>query len=102
MLDNFESVLESGSQAGRYRPGYDGYGGLLEHFAHSSHQSRLIVTSRELPPELGPLKGQSAQVLVVSGLHGADSRALLQDSDLAGDESAWDELVRRSRATRWR
>ena len=95
VLDNYESVLEPGTHAGRYRPGYEWYGALLDEFARGSHPSRLLLTSREQPPEIVPLRGRSANVLVVGGLPVADSRALLVDQDLEGDRAAWEAFVQR-------
>jgi WD40 repeat protein len=95
VLDNFESVLEPATTAGRYRRGYEQYGALLEAFAQSPHRSRLLLTSREQPPRLASLKGQSVQVLGVPGLDVADSQALLRHRDLEGDDAAWRDLVQR-------
>ncbi len=52
VLDNFETVLEPHQREGRYRDGYAGYGRLLEAVGQTSHQSCLVVTSREAPLEL--------------------------------------------------
>ena len=52
VLDNYESVLQGGEDAGRYRPGYEDYGELLERVATSRHASCIVVTSRETPREL--------------------------------------------------
>ena len=43
VLDNAESILQGGSQAGQYRPGYDGYGELLKRVGESSHQSCVVA-----------------------------------------------------------
>jgi WD40 repeat protein/transcriptional regulator with XRE-family HTH domain len=97
VLDNFESVLQPGARVGRYRPGYEGYGALIQHLAQSTHQSRLLLTSREEPPELGPLKGDTTEVrvLALSGLEVRESKALLRDKGLQGDSAAWEELIER-------
>lgn len=52
VLDNYESLLLGGEDAGRYRPGYEDYGELLERVATSRHASCVVVTSRETPREL--------------------------------------------------
>ncbi|NEQ35148.1 MAG: NACHT domain-containing protein [Okeania sp. SIO3I5] len=49
ILDNAESILQSGNQTGKYREGYQGYGNLLKRIAESSHQSCLLITTREKP-----------------------------------------------------
>ncbi|MEM1292809.1 MAG: NB-ARC domain-containing protein [Cyanobacteria bacterium P01_H01_bin.162] len=65
VLDNVESILLGSqssqpaaapstllSHAGRYREGYDGYGQLFQKIAEVSHQSCLLITSRESPKNL--------------------------------------------------
>ncbi|MEE3716417.1 NB-ARC domain-containing protein [Tumidithrix elongata RA019] len=57
VLDNFESVLQSGNHAGSYRSGYEGYGVLLKRVGEVSHHSCLVITSREMPEEVAMLEG---------------------------------------------
>ncbi|GGA25018.1 hypothetical protein CYANOKiyG1_40650 [Okeania sp. KiyG1] len=49
ILDNAESILQSGNQTGKYREGYQDYGNLFKRIAELSHQSCLLITSREKP-----------------------------------------------------
>jgi len=42
VLDNLEALLEEGEALGRLRPGYEGYGQLLEQVGHTAHQSCLL------------------------------------------------------------
>jgi WD40 repeat protein len=62
VLDNFESILYSGEVDRGYCPGYEGYGQLLRCIGESSHQSCLILTSREKPKGLGYKEGISLPV----------------------------------------
>jgi len=57
VLDNLETLLESGDRAGNYLPGYEGYGRLIGRLAESAHQSCVLLTSREKPKEIEPLEG---------------------------------------------
>jgi WD40 repeat protein len=95
VLDNFETTLQPGSRAGEYRPGYELYGTLLRQVGEAPHRSCLIVTSREEPPQLSPLRGERGPVrtLVLAGLGVEDGRAMLSDKRLDGDEAAWGALV---------
>jgi transcriptional regulator with XRE-family HTH domain len=95
VLDNFETVLEPGGRVGDYRPGYERYGTLLRQLGEAPHRSCLVVTSREEPPELGPLRGErgSVRILVLAGFGVEDGRALLNDKRLDGNEAAWQALV---------
>jgi transcriptional regulator with XRE-family HTH domain len=96
VLDNVETILQSGGLVGEYRPGYEGYGALLRQLGETPHRSCLLLTSRELPPELGPLRGAlgPVRVLELAGLDVEAARALLRDRQLDGDETAWHALVR--------
>src|SRR4029453_6829144 len=52
VLDNSETLFEPGQTEGQYRPGMGGYGQLLRSVGEPTHQSCLVLTSREAPPEL--------------------------------------------------
>ncbi len=56
IFDNVESILQAG-QVGYYRPGYEEYGNLLRVVGETAHQSCLLLTSREKPPEVAELEG---------------------------------------------
>jgi WD40 repeat protein len=49
ILDNVESILEGQVQAGQYLAGYEDYDRLFKAIGNLSHQSCLILTSRERP-----------------------------------------------------
>ncbi len=68
VLDNFETLLEPRQRAGGYREGFAGYGALLRAIGETTHQSCLVVTSREAPPELAVLGGHPVQTLDLGGL----------------------------------
>jgi len=95
VLDNLETLLEEGDPEGAYRPGYQGYGRLIERLGESVHQSCVVLTSREKPRELEALEGlrSPARSLRLSGLSQEAARSLLQDKDLRGDSSAWLHLI---------
>ncbi len=62
ILDNAESILQSGAPTGCYRQGYEGYSDLLRQVGETRHQSCLILTSREKPDELSPPDGETLMV----------------------------------------
>jgi hypothetical protein len=76
VLDNFETVLQPGGNAGEYRPGYERYGTMLRQVAEASHWSCLFITSREEPLDLGPLREERGlvRVIALAGLAVAGSR----------------------------
>ncbi|NEQ53062.1 MAG: hypothetical protein F6K11_23470, partial [Leptolyngbya sp. SIO3F4] len=56
ILDNAETLFQPGL-TGHYRPGYEGYGELFRTLGETAHQSCLLLTSREKPPEIAALEG---------------------------------------------
>jgi hypothetical protein len=61
VLDNLETLLEEGLDAGTMRAGFEGYSRLLHLMAETEHQSCLLLTSREKPRDLVPLEGNRGQ-----------------------------------------
>lgn len=96
ILDNAETILRSGDQAGRYREGYEGYGDMILRIGETAHQSLLILTSREKPREFARLEGTASPVrtLQLAGVGQDDGKALLQDKGLAGSDHDWAALIR--------
>jgi WD40 repeat protein/transcriptional regulator with XRE-family HTH domain len=93
VLDNFESILQSGEQATRYLNGYEGYGQLLRRISDQRHQSCVLITSREKP--IGLTWREDTQGVVrtyaLTGLSEADGRTLLLAKGL---HTSQDQLVR--------
>ncbi|MCB0060838.1 MAG: NACHT domain-containing protein, partial [Caldilineaceae bacterium] len=85
VLDNFESILLP-EEAGTYRPGYEGYGQLIHQLATLTHQSRLLLTSRERPRGYARLErdGYPIRSLPLSGLDNVAGRQLLIQRGLSG------------------
>jgi hypothetical protein len=71
VLDNFDTVLASGTRVGSYRQDYEGYGELLHQIGERPHPSCLILTSREKPAEVATLQGEILPVraLQLKGLY---------------------------------
>jgi WD40 repeat protein len=94
VLDNSETLFEPRQPGGRYRAGMDGYGQFVQAAGETSHQSCVMLTSREAPPELA-LLGGSARQLELHGLGTAEAQVMLADKQLKGDPQAWAGLVER-------
>ncbi|WP_199321945.1 NB-ARC domain-containing protein [Leptolyngbya sp. FACHB-321] len=95
VLDNAETILSAG-QTGQYRAGYEGYGQLFKEIGAVSHQSCLLLTSREKPREVVPLEGQeqSVRTLLLQGLQPEAGRELFRSKGIfAGTASEWERLV---------
>jgi WD40 repeat protein len=98
ILDNAESILQGGDRTGRYRAGYEGYGQLLRCIAETSHQSCLILTSREKPYGLSAFEGEALPVrsLQLSGLPDRDGRELFSvKGSFTATETEWQTLISR-------
>lgn len=96
VLDNFEAVLESGTQTGTYRVGYEGYGELLKQLGKVVHRSCVVMTSREKPREVASQEEVHGAVrsLLLKGLSPVEGRAIFQDKDCAeADEAVWKLVI---------
>ncbi len=94
ILDNVESVLQSGNCGGRYREGYQGYGQFLTIVGEASHPSCLVLTSREKPRGLACQEGKTLPVRCkyLGGLQELEAREILMTKGLFGWEEDWDKL----------
>ncbi|MEH2224603.1 NB-ARC domain-containing protein [Nostoc sp.] len=97
ILDNAESILRSGSRAGLYPEGYEQYGELLRRVGEATHQSCLVLTSREKPREIAFLEGQALPVrsLPLSGLKVAEGQEILKLKGLSAAEDEWKVMIER-------
>jgi hypothetical protein len=92
VLDNFETLLGPRQQDPSYRVDSAGYGRVLQVLGEGRHQSCLLVTSREAPPELARLCGGAVRTWELGGLLPDDGQALLAQSQLAGNAQEWATL----------
>lgn len=85
ILDNVETILQAGDRVGHYRPGYENYSELFREIGEGTHQSCLILTSREKPAEVATLEGMELSVrsLQLGGSLEA-AQALIQAKGLLG------------------
>jgi WD40 repeat protein len=96
VLDNLESILQGGDNAGSYLPGYEDYGELFTQLADIPHQSSFLLTSREKIPEVASRESKVGPVrtLEVKGLKGADSRRIFASiGTFSGSSEDWRQLA---------
>ncbi|MBD2184490.1 NB-ARC domain-containing protein [Aerosakkonema funiforme] len=74
ILDQVESLFESGELVGKYCQGYEDYGKLFKRFGQSLSNSCLLLTSREKPREIALLEGEKLPIrsLQIKGLSTAE------------------------------
>ncbi|MGB8701883.1 MAG: NB-ARC domain-containing protein, partial [Thermosynechococcaceae cyanobacterium] len=96
ILDNFETVLQSGDFAGQYRPGYEDYRELLQLVGESDHCSCAILTSREKPAEVATIEGIDLRVrsLTLVGCREA-AQTLIQAKRATGSDVQKQQLCDR-------
>lgn len=95
ILDNLETILEQ-TQMGQFRAGYQSYGELLRVVGESSHNSCVLLTSREKPAEVAVLEGTDLQVCTLRLGGSSDiARSLLQLKGLTGTEAQQQQLCER-------
>ncbi|MBD1869180.1 hypothetical protein H6F95_18135 [Cyanobacteria bacterium FACHB-471] len=96
ILDNVEAILQQGVLVGSYKDEYEDYGELFTRVGVSSHQSCLVLTSREKPKEVALLEaaGSTVRSLRLQGLHATDAQALLQSRGLSIPTHELDECKR--------
>ncbi|WP_392532775.1 NB-ARC domain-containing protein [Nostoc sp. C117] len=97
IFDNAESIFRSGSRAGLYREGYEEYGELLRRVGEATHQSCLLLTSREKPKEVALLEGEILPVrsLPLSGLNVVEGQEILKLKGLSAAEDEWKVMIER-------
>lgn len=95
VLDNAETILQSGKPVGYYRKGYEDYGDLLQLVGTVQHQSCLILTSREKLDEVAVLEGDLLPVrsLQLAGLLIPEVQTILVTKGLYGTEAEIQQLA---------
>ena len=93
VLDTAAEIWQSGDLAGHYLQQYKGYGELLRRIGAESHQSCLVLCTREKPREVARLEGEKASVraLHLSGL-ASEAKYIFEAKQLL-DSDRWDELI---------
>ncbi|MEH1939680.1 MAG: NB-ARC domain-containing protein [Nostoc sp.] len=97
VLDNVETILQTGAYAGCYREGYEDYGLLIERLGQVMHQSTLVLTSREKPKDIASLGGETLAVrsLQLSGLEIVAGQKIFEAKGFSGSESELPAVVER-------
>ncbi|RCJ37914.1 hypothetical protein A6770_14080 [Nostoc minutum NIES-26] len=95
VLDNVESILQSGDRGGQYQKGFEAYQQLFERICDELHQSCLIVTGREKPSEIAVREGKNLPVRSLSllGLSEAAGQQILTAKGLEATEPQHQTLV---------
>jgi WD40 repeat protein/transcriptional regulator with XRE-family HTH domain len=93
IFDNVETILQSQQSAGSYRAGYEEYGSLFSYIGTHTHQSSLVLTSRELPQNLEEIAGPEVVTFPLSGVGLVEGKMILQEKGLSGSEQEYADLI---------
>ena len=93
VFDDVQKLFAPGKLAGQYKSGYEDYRDFFQLFATVSHQSCLLLISREKIPEITKLEIENypVQTLILGSL-GAAAQEICQKHQLANRES-WEKLI---------
>jgi hypothetical protein len=106
VLDKAETVLQScagrvttcSNQTESYCNSYEEYGQFFQRIGEASHQSCLVLTSRETPKDIALLEGETlpVRVLPLKGLQLPDIQQIFQAKGcFRGSTAQWCKLIER-------
>ena len=97
ILDNIETILQGGEKVGQYRNEYQNYGQFFKLVGETLHQSCLLLTSREVPPEIDLLAGDKFLVRSweLRGLNFLEGQEYFNifGKFFGQDEEEWQKLI---------
>ena len=95
VIDNLESILQTGAQAGFCQEGYRAYCDLIRRLGETPHNSCVILTGRERPAVFALWQGRLPRVasLEIRGMDLESARTYLQDLGLSTEGEDWKSLV---------
>lgn len=93
ILDDLQTIFQSGQLAGEYLTEYKEYGKFFKQIARNHHQSCVILLSWEKSRDLATLEGKNrpARTLHLKGLE-SGAEEILRERGLT-DEERWPELI---------
>ncbi|GAB1543678.1 NB-ARC domain-containing protein [Scytonema sp. NUACC21] len=96
VLDNLETLMQSGVYAGTFQADCKGYGELLRNIGEVPHQSCLLLTSREKPNAIAMQAGEALPVrtLQLAGLK-LEAQKLLSVKGLSVSKQESEQLILR-------
>jgi WD40 repeat protein len=96
ILDNIESILQSGECSGQYQKEHEYYGILFEKICKVHHQSCLLTTTKEKPRNITNLAGKNkpARFLDLGGLDYSNGRKIFYEcDDFKGSDNEWKKII---------
>lgn len=97
VFDNADSLLQKGTLAGEYLKDFEEYGKLFRRIGEATHQSCVLITSREKPKETATLQGKNLRTRAfhVGGLKLKGGQKLLLDKGITATDEQAESLLKR-------
>ncbi|WP_353932941.1 WD40 repeat domain-containing protein [Okeanomitos corallinicola TIOX110] len=95
ILDNLETILQSGDRTGQYKDKYQEYSQLFHSIITAEHQSCLLLTSREIPLAYAEAENSSVSIFTVNGLEVEDAKNMIINKGLVATNEEFQQLVQR-------
>lgn len=93
IFDDLQKLFTPGKLAGQYKPGYEDYQDFFQLLVTVSHQSCLLLISREKIPEIFKLETENYPVrTLILGSLGAAANEICQKRQLL-DRESWEKLI---------
>lgn len=93
IFDDVQKLFATGKLSGQYKSGYEDYRDFFQLLVTVSHQSCLLLISREKIPEITKLETENYPVrTLILGSLGAAANEICQKRQLANRES-WEKLI---------
>ncbi|WP_202218740.1 AAA family ATPase [Okeania sp. KiyG1] len=93
IFDDVQKLFAPGKLAGQYKSGYEDYQDFFQLLVTVSHQSCLLLISREKIPEITKLETENYPVrTLILGSLGAAANEICQKRQLA-DRESWEKLI---------
>jgi WD40 repeat protein len=96
VLDNIETILDSGERSRQFREGFEDYEFVIRQLGELPHRSSVLMTSREKPRVVGKLESLSTKVraLQINGLCASESQQIIELHGLPAHLlSQWQMLI---------
>jgi hypothetical protein len=96
ILDNVETILKNNGYAGQYCQEYKGYSRFFRQIGLVTHQSCLILTSRETPHDLEQMSGINypVRLLELNGLNYLEGKKIFQAvGNFSASDRQWQTLI---------
>lgn len=91
ILDNVETIMSIGTNAGNFCPEFQDYSELIKRVKSEQHKSCLLLISRERPQDAIWLRGEKVGFLALCGLK-KEAQELLKEQGLSGSEKDLETL----------